>query len=270
MPESDSVFTGSIPHVYERLMVPMIFAEPADSLAEIVAARRPGRILETAAGTGVVTRRLLAACPDAEIVATDLNQPMLDRAAELIGDEPRVTYQQADALDLPFDDASFDVVTCQFGVMFFPDRRGGFREAGRVLRPGGAFVFNTWDSFATNDFARIIAAALNRVAPGPPLDFMERTPHGYFDLARIRDDVEAAGLRIESLEPVMGTSTAEVGDAAAAYCQGTPWRAEVEALSGLSLEDATAVARDALVAEYGEGEISGRTGWFEVVAVPET
>src|SRR4051812_17398795 len=145
MPETDKVFAGSIPENYDRYMVPLIFQSFADDLARRVAALAPLAVLETAAGSGAVTRALTAKLgPQASYVVTDLNQPMLDYAASRQPADDRVRWRQADALALPFDDESFDVVCCQFGAMFFPDREAGYREAGRVLKPGGHFVFNVW------------------------------------------------------------------------------------------------------------------------------
>src|SRR5205085_2137887 len=130
-PGRDADFVGPIPDVYERLLVPMIFAEPAARLAAAVAERTPVDVLETAAGTGALTRALAGSCPGAVITATDLNQPMLDAAASRPPAGSQVRWQQADATDLPFEDGSFDAVVCQFGVMFFPDRVVGYREARR-------------------------------------------------------------------------------------------------------------------------------------------
>ena len=156
---SDKVFAGSVPELYERFLVPLIFQPYARELAARAAALAPRRVLETAAGTGVLTRALAAQLPaDTHIVATDLNPPMLAEAERRLAD-PRVAWRQADALALPFDDAGFDVVACQFGVMFFPDKARAFAEARRVLRPGGLFVFNVWDAIATNEFADAVTFA---------------------------------------------------------------------------------------------------------------
>lgn len=142
MVTSDKTFAGSIPEIYDRLMVPLIFESYARDLAERLAKTTPKNLLETAAGTGVLTRAMLARLPaDVRIVATDLNQPMLDRAAKIESGDGRVEWKQADALALPFADQSFDAVACQFGAMFFPDKVLGYQEARRVLRPGGHFFF---------------------------------------------------------------------------------------------------------------------------------
>ena len=138
MSSGDQVFTGSIPELYDTYLVPLIFEAYATDLAERAAALAPKTILETAAGSGVVTRALaFRLASDACYAVTDLNQPMLDHAADKQGPDNRITWRQADALDLPFDDAAFDIVICQFGVMFFPDRIAGYVEARRVLKPGG-------------------------------------------------------------------------------------------------------------------------------------
>src|SRR5689334_12263185 len=143
MLETDKLFAGSIPENYDRYMVPLIFEPYAADLAQRAAAFSPQAVLEIAAGTGVVTRALAPKLsPGANYVATDLNQPMLDHAASRQARDRRITWRQADAMALPFEDGTFDLVCCQFGVMFFPDRVAAYREAKRVLKPGGHFLFN--------------------------------------------------------------------------------------------------------------------------------
>jgi ubiquinone/menaquinone biosynthesis C-methylase UbiE len=138
MAVSDKLFAGSIPEIYDRFLVPLIFDSYADALAVRIAKLKPQHLLETAAGTGVLTRAMASKLPArVHVVATDLNQPMLDRAATRQPDDTRIVWRQADALKLPFEDKSFDVVACQFGVMFFPDKVQGYREARRVLKSGG-------------------------------------------------------------------------------------------------------------------------------------
>ena len=214
-PGSDTVFAGSIPEFYDTQLVPLIFEPYATDLARRIAALAPSRVLETAAGTGVVTRALARALPaSTELVATDLNQPMLDHAAA-IGTARSVAWQKADAMQLPFDDASFDVVACQFGAMFFPDKARAFAEARRVLRPGGTLVFNVWDRIEENEFADVVTGALALVFPADPPRFMARTPHGYSDrrvIATVR--AESARLRAATVSicqlanPAFATSPA--------------------------------------------------------------
>jgi SAM-dependent methyltransferase len=257
---SDTLFAGSVPELYDTHMVPLIFEPYAEDLARRVAALKPMRVLETAAGTGVVTRALARALPaQTEIVATDLNQPMLDRAAA-VGTPRPVRWQQADAMQLPFDAASFDVVVCQFGVMFFPDRPHAFREARRVLRPGGVFVFNAWDRIEENEFADVVTNALAALFPADPPRFMARTPHGYADRSLIAADLGAAGFTATpGIETVAARSRAACANVPAiAYCQGTPLRGEIQARSSASLGEATAVAEAALAARFGSGPVDGK------------
>ncbi|TMK50108.1 MAG: methyltransferase domain-containing protein [Alphaproteobacteria bacterium] len=256
----DKLFLGSIPEIYDRLMVPLIFEPYARDLAERIARTRPEDLLETAAGTGVLTRAIASHLPGrSRMIATDLNQPMLDRAAAAKALEGRVTWRQADALALPFEDQKFDVVACQFGVMFFPDKIKGYREARRVLKPRGRFFFNVWAEIDKNEFADTVTQALAAIFPHDPPLFMARTPHGYHDVAKIREELIAAGFAGISVETIDHTSrTSTPRDAAVAYCQGTPLRSEIEARDAARLEDATKAAANALANRFGNGPIEGR------------
>jgi ubiquinone/menaquinone biosynthesis C-methylase UbiE len=216
-------------------------------------------VLETAAGTGVLTRELAGRLsPSTHIVATDLNQPMLDQAArrQQAGD---VEWKQADALALPFADRSFDAVACQFGVMFFPDKVKGYKEARRVLRPGGRFLFSVWDDIAENEFADVVTQALAEVFPGDPPRFMARTPHGHHDVDRIRQDLKAAGFADAAIDAVDARSRApSAHHVAVAYCQGTPLRNEIEARDASRLEEATNRAAAAVARRFGTAAVDGR------------
>jgi len=268
MAEIDKVFAGSIPKFYDTLMVPLIFQVYAIGLAELAAASSPGSVLETAAGSGVVTRALAPQLDaGARYVVTDLNQPMLDYAASRQGPDSRIEWRQADALHLPFEDASFDVVCCQFGAMFFPDRVAGYAEARRVLRPGGRFVFNVWDRIEENAFADEVTQAVATVFPHDPPRFLARTPHGYHDVARIREDLIQAGfadIAIETREEVSRAPSAR--DAATAYCQGTPLRNEIEARDASMLEHATDRATQEIARRHGEGPVAGKIQAHVIVA----
>jgi ubiquinone/menaquinone biosynthesis C-methylase UbiE len=260
MVAADKVFAGSIPEVYDRLMVPLIFEPYARDMAERVARAKPRDVLEVAAGTGALTREIVARLPvHTRIVATDLNQPMLGHAATRQSRQDNVTWQQADALALPFGDREFDVVACQFGVMFFPDQIGGYGQARRVLKPGGRFFFNVWDRISENEFAEVVTEALATCFPKDPPLFMARTPHGYHEVDKIREELIAAGFADNSVETVDHFSRAATPmDVAMAYCQGTPLRNEIEARDASRLEDATRVAADALARRFGKGPIEGR------------
>jgi len=179
MLEADKVFSGSIPENYDRGMVPLIFEPYAADLARRVASFSPSAVLETAAGTGVVTRALAPKLSaGASYVVTDLNQPMLDYAASRQPPDTSIQWRQADALALPFENAAFDLVCCQFGAMFFPDRIAGYCEAKRVLKPGGHFLLSVWDRIEDNVFADDVTNALAELFPNDPPRFMARTPHG--------------------------------------------------------------------------------------------
>ena len=167
MADTHGEFVGSIPETYDAHLGPLLFEHYAADLAERVTVPPGGRILELACGTGIATARLRAALPEGvEIVATDLNEAMLDYARNKRGDLPNLRYQVADALDLPFEDGSFDAVACQFGVMFFPDKAAGAREAARVLKPGGAYAFNVWDSLDRNPAIKVAQDTISRFFDG--------------------------------------------------------------------------------------------------------
>jgi ubiquinone/menaquinone biosynthesis C-methylase UbiE len=260
MAATDKLFAGSIPEIYDRLLVPLIFESYARDLAGRVAVVEPQDVLETAAGTGVLTRAIAARLPaQARIMATDLNQPMLDRASERQSHDGRIKWRQADALALPFEDQTFDVVACQFGAMFFPDKVQGYREARRVLKRGGHFFFNVWDRISENEFADVVTEALATLFPQDPPRFMARIPHGYHDVEMIRKELTAAGFMDISVETVDDTSSASSPrDPAIAYCQGTPLRNEIETRDASRLEDATKEAAQALASRFGSGPIEGR------------
>ena len=259
-PQPDKVFTGSIPALYEEHLVPLIFRPYAEDLARRLATSVPSRVLEIAAGTGVVTRQLASALPEAStIVATDLNRPMLDQA-ERIGTVRPVEWREADAMDLPFEAGEFDAVVCQFGVMFFPVKAAAFAEARRVLRPGGTLLFNVWDRIEENEFAAEITAALAALFPEAPPRFLARTPHGYHDRATIARDLRAGGFTSPAVvETVAARSrAASPRIPALAYCQGTPLRTEIEARDGSRVGEATDRVAAAIAQRFGSGPVDGK------------
>jgi ubiquinone/menaquinone biosynthesis C-methylase UbiE len=257
--EADRVFAGSIPALYDRYLGPMLFATYAEDLARRTAALAPARVLETAAGTGVVTRALARTLPpEVEITATDLNQAMLDFAAARPG-AARVVWRQADAQALPFADGLFETILCQFGVMFFPDRATAYREAKRVLKPGGRFLFSIWDRIDENEFSHIVADAVATLFPDNPPRFLARTPYGYYDTAQIDNELRATGFTNVTIETMARRSRApSPRDAAVGLCQGTPLRSEIEARAADRLEGATDTAAAALAKRFGTGAIDGK------------
>ncbi|HWL70900.1 MAG TPA: class I SAM-dependent methyltransferase [Geminicoccus sp.] len=265
--ETDRVFRGSIPALYDRYLAPMIFAPYADDLAARLADLRAGNVLETAAGTGVLTRALASALPqDVAIIATDLNQPMLDHAASrLVSD--RVTWRQADAQMLPFPDGMFDGVVCQFGAMFFPDKPRAFAEAARVLRPGGHFLLSVWDRIETNEFADVVVRAVAALYPDDPPMFLARTPHGHHDTQALETQLGAAGFGTTRVERLTLESRApDALSVAIGYCQGTPMHNEIETHGADALDAATQAAADAIAARYGPGPVAGQISAYVITA----
>ena len=260
MAETDKAFVGSIPKIYDTYLVPLIFEPYAADLAKRLASRRVSRVLEVAAGTGVVTRALASALPEGvAIVATDLNQAMLDHAAA-VGTRRAVEWRQAHAMQLPFGNGAFDAVVCQFGVMFFPDKPKAFAEARRVLKPGGIFIFNVWDRIEENEFADVVTTALVPLFPNDPPRFMARVPHGYHDHGAIERDLASGGFtRSPAFDTVAARSRASSPrDPAIAYCQGTPLRNEIEARDASRLGEATATAAAAVAKQFGQGAVDGK------------
>lgn len=260
MQVSDQGFTGSIPQLYERHMVPLIFEPYAADLSARIVALAPARVLEIAAGTGVLTRHLAAELPEhSTLVASDLNPAMLD-TAQALGTRKPVQWRLADAMALPFPDASFDLVACQFGAMFFPDKASAFAEIRRVLAPGGHFVFNVWDHIDSNELAATVTEALAHAFPQDPPRFLARTPHGYHDTEQIRADLAAGGFeRAADLVTLTLRGRAESpASPALGYCHGTPLRNEIEARAPGQLPELTVRAAQAISERFGAGAIDTR------------
>jgi ubiquinone/menaquinone biosynthesis C-methylase UbiE len=255
---TDAVFSGSIPSLYDKYLGPLIFEPYAQDLANRLSALKVARVLETAAGTGIVTRALeRALSPGGSIVATDLNQPMLDHAAERLPSS-RVSWQQAEAQALPFPDGAFDAVICQFGVMFFPDKQKAYREARRVLKPGGHFIFNVWDKIEHNEFADLVTAAVADMFANDPPRFLARTPHGYHDQQAVIAELRSAGFTGIAVEALTRRSVAPTcRHPAIGFCQGTPLRNEIEARDANRLAEATEAAAARIGARFGNGPVDG-------------
>ena len=259
-PDTDKIFSGSISKLYEAYLVPLIFEPYAADVANRLASRSPARVLEIAAGTGVVTRHLASVLPErVSIIATDLNQPMLDMASA-IGTRRPVEWRQADAMHLPFQDDTFDAVLCQFGVMFFPEKAKAFSEARRVLRSGGLFIFSVWDRIDENEFADTVTTALESLFPVDPPRFMARIPHGYHDRPTIERDLANGGfMTVPQITTVAARSRAKSPQVPAiAYCQGTPLRNEIEAHDASRLGEATDIAAEAVARRFGPGPVDGK------------
>jgi SAM-dependent methyltransferase len=266
----DNNFTGSIAALYEEYLVPLIFQPYAGDLANRLQSRKLHRVLEIACGTGVVTRALASTLPSSvDIIATDLNPAMINEASA-VGTSRNVTWQVADAMKLPFEDNSFDAIICQFGVMFFPDKVAAFKEARRVLKRDGVFLFNVWDRIEDNEFADVVTNALVAELPHDPPRFLARTPHGYHDRAGIERDLVSAGFNTTEIETVTKRSCASSPAAPAiAYCQGTPLRSELERAAPNELARLTDLATEAVAQRFGRGDVDGRIQAHVVTASTE-
>lgn len=265
MTHADHAFTGSIPEIYDRCLGPMLFEPFALDLARRFSGFE-GRLLELAAGTGRVTRALAQAAPRAAIMATDLNEPMLARAAELVR-APNIEWRQADAQALPFEDGGFDAVVCQFGVMFFPDKAAAYAEARRVLKRGGRYVFNVWDRLESNDLSQVTHEAVAALFPDDPPDFLRRAPFGYHDRGAIGDALADAGFDEVGVETVTLDTASSAADAAAGLCLGSPLRSEIEARDPDRLDAAVEAVAHALTRRFGVGRIAGQGQALVVTAL---
>jgi SAM-dependent methyltransferase len=256
MVSTDAAFGGSIPELYTRYMGPMFFEPYAADMASRLRDMTSGRLLETACGTGILTRVVAAALPGTvAITATDLNEPMLDFAKLQPGGE-RIQWRQADAQNLPLPDQTFDAVVCQFGVMFFPDKPRAYREVFRVLKPGGRFLFSVWDRIETNDLSFIVHKAVMKIYPDDPPMFLARTPMGYHDVGKVRADLVGAGFVEATVDTLkMPCHTPSARHPALGLIQGSPLGAEVAARDPSGLDRAVDAATRAIIERFGPGLI---------------
>jgi ubiquinone/menaquinone biosynthesis C-methylase UbiE len=245
------VFKHSTPELYDLYMAPLLFAPYAQVVTERVQQRHPRRILETAAGTGVLTRVMADAMPDVEIVATDINPGVVEFAARKL-DAGNVTCRQANAQELPFDDASFDLVVCQFGVMFFPDKVAANVEAHRVLRSGGTHVSVTFDRLELNPIPKAADDAVDALFADDPIRYMDRGPFSYTDPDRMEADLRAAGFPQVVVETVPLSTHVDRRRAAQGMVLGSPFRAEIERRDPAGLERALDAVTKGLAAWDGK------------------
>lgn len=254
MSDGTSMFAASMAENYHRYLVPLMFDAYAADLAKRVAVPDGGVILELACGTGATTRHLRSVLPDTvRIVATDLNDGMLDIARYTIGATDGVAFQLADATDLPFGDAAFDAVVCQFGVMFFPDRQRGFAEAARVLKPGGRLHFNVWDSLAHNPLARLAHEVMSALSDDDPITFLAM-PYNHTDLNEIRTTLESTGFGSLEIAVCPKESRAASSDeVVAGMIHGSILSTELES-RGL-MESGKRAMKTAMAAAFGDGPI---------------
>jgi len=242
----NQMFAHSTPSLYDRYMGPLLFEPYAKLVAERCALLRPDRILETAAGTGIVTRAVHRAAPRAQVVATDINPAMLQFAAHALRSE-HVSFQPADAQALPFGEESFDLVFCQFGIMFFPDKIRANQEAHRVLRPNGQYLLVTFNRLELNPIPKTAEDAVSALFGHEPFDYMERGPFCYADPARIKHDLLAAGFTDVEIETIELSSRVNSCDAAQGLVFGSPFRSEIERRDPSALARAAEAIAEALL-----------------------
>jgi SAM-dependent methyltransferase len=266
--QSVSSFTGSIPDHYDRGLGPVIFVDFAADMARRVAASGATRVLEIAAGTGIVTRRLRdMLTTDAHLTATDLNPPMLDVARRKFQPGEQVDFQPADAAALPFPDAAFDAVVCQFGVMFFPDKERSYREVHRVLAPRGHYLFSVWDSHRHNALGRLAHEIIGGFFPADPPQFYQ-VPFGYHLIDPIKEsltdagfiDIKVAVLSVEKEIP-------DVASFARGIIYGNPVTEQIRARGGVEPDWIVEAVTVALRREFGAdpGRMAMQTITFEAV-----
>lgn len=238
-------FAHSTPALYDRYMGPLLFEPYADLVAERCALLQPNRILEIAAGTGIVTRAVHRAVPRAQIVATDINPAMLEFAAHAVRCDG-VAFELADAQDLPFEEGSFDLVLCQFGVMFFPDKVRANHEARRVLQADGHYLLVSFDGLEANPVPKAAGDAVAALFADDPPAYMERGPFCYADRARIEHDLLAAGFTHVEVETIQLSSRVNAREAAQGLVFGSPLRAEIERRDPSALDRAADAVTQAL------------------------
>jgi ubiquinone/menaquinone biosynthesis C-methylase UbiE len=257
--DSHSAFTGEIPRNYEKYLGPLIFREYAEDLANRITVPPGGSLLEIAAGTGMATRQLRdSISQDVSIVATDLNQDMLDVAKEKFENSENIEFQTANALELPFDDATFDGVACQFSVMFFPDKLLALKESARVLKPGGKFYFNIWDSFEHNHLIQTVNKTIAEYLPENPPDFFN-VPHGYYEIDVIKNLLFEAGyadIEISVLPRI--SATEEARNVAMGYVMGSPVRLQIEQCAPGSLSKIVDAVEHAVGKEFGYKSVKAK------------
>jgi ubiquinone/menaquinone biosynthesis C-methylase UbiE len=255
-PRQHATFNGAIPEMYDRLLGPLLFEPFAIDLARRIETLKPQNVLEVAAGTGRVTREMLKTLPrSSRLTVTDLNDPMIDYARSQVGEDARVSWRQADAMEQPFDDGEFDAVVCQFGIMFFPDKPRGMREFHRVLAEGGNLLLSVWDSLDRNPPQAAIRIALAEAFPEDPPDFYD-VAFSMCDVNALRKLAAEAGFRNVKIETItVEGRSPSAADAATGLVGGNP---VINAIRDREPELVSTVekrTRDRLAERFGTGEI---------------
>ena len=252
--DRNTAFVGDIPANYDRYLGPVFFHGYADDLAARVPLTPGMRVLEVACGTGIVTRRLLDRVREhGSLVATDLNEAMIAHGQTRIAGTPGLLeWRQADATDLPFPARSFDAVVCQFGLMFFADKAAGVREAFRVLKPGGRYLFNVWDEMARVPIARITHETVATFFPADPPQFYT-VPTGFYQPEPILALLEQAGFGPVEWSYVEKTGTSpSAAEAATGLVEGNPILGAIMQRRPEALGEIKQAVTAAVAAELGD------------------
>jgi ubiquinone/menaquinone biosynthesis C-methylase UbiE len=253
MSDKNAAFVGSIPENYDRYLGPMLFAPFAEDLAQRLKLPENSRLLELACGTGIVTRRLREALPESvRITATDLNEAMIQYAGQQIIGKDHLEWRQADATQLPFSDNAFDAVACQFGWMFFPDKALAMREAHRVLKEDGKFLFSVWDRLSENPLTQLAQQFITEIFPDDPPKFYE-IPFGFYDPDEITTMLTEAGFReihIQLLnKPCVSVSAL---DAAKGLVEGNPILGAIQERGTVSIAEVEAALAAKIGSRFGD------------------
>jgi ubiquinone/menaquinone biosynthesis C-methylase UbiE len=253
MSDQDAAFVGSIPENYDRYLGPLFFHGYAEVMAARLEVVSGMRVLETACGTGIVTERLAARLAgQGSLVATDLNAPMLAYASAKLSGAGHVVWKEADATKLPFEDRAFDAVVCQFGLMFFPDKVVGVREAFRVLKPGGRFLVSVWDSLEDNPVPRITHETVATFFPSDPPQFYT-IPFSLHDVTVVRGLLTSAGFEGVHWERLDGVGVSpSAADAARGLIEGNPIYQAITERRPSALADIEAAVAGKLAASLGD------------------
>ena len=266
MPEANATFDGLIPEIYDQHLGAVLFQPYADDLVKRLKPRGPKDVLELACGTGIVTRALAERLKPARLVATDLNEPMIHYARSKVQAVPGLEWRQADASVLPFPDASFDAVVCQFGVMFVPDKLAAMKEARRVLRPGGVFAFNVWDRIEENDLGRTAHETITQFFPFDPTQFYT-IPFGFHDSKVIGLMLGEAGFAEALIDSVAKESKSpSAAHVAVGLVRGNPVVNAIQERGGVEVGTVIAAVEEALRARYGDSPLTAKMRALVVMA----
>jgi ubiquinone/menaquinone biosynthesis C-methylase UbiE len=244
-------FPHSAPELYNRFMGPILFEPCAKVVAERVAKLLPSRILETAAGTGILTRAISRAAPRAQVIATDINAALLDYAKTTVN-SPKIEFLPGDAQNLPFSAGSFDLVACQFGAMFFPDKIRANEEAHRVLKENGRYLLVTFDALERNPIPESAQDAVNAFFRDAPITYMQSGPFCYSEPKQIKSDLLAAGFMRVEIETITLSTRVIPKDAAKGLVFGSPLSAEITKRNASTLERAAEAVAEVLQSWEGK------------------